>query len=465
MPGEEENKSDTWILQDDNPPEEEYAGNRLGFADEADEIEEEEYLPPDDGNKAPKFNVGNALLVIIVAVGVIVSLVTVFGSIPEKREEKIEELDKAGSKYIPSFTRINDSPVGIDSAADQPEETEKDGKTIDEIIEGLPEQFDLPEEPAVQSAPKTAPAGISGVGSKSSGRPDTRNSNSVRTMQAMDGLADGNIAAVSKALSGINGNDPAAAYAAGITERQNQYMEQISRSIQAMNGESSGENLQSNRERFFSANASGGGNGEWMSYASLWDGTIIPAALVTAINTDNPGIVIARVTENVYSSYDSAFLLIPEGSTLFATYNSSVSYGQDRIQVAWNLLIRPDGYRLQLGNMNGVDAQGMSGYRGNVSNHPFETAKALGLVWIYSMIQTEMSQGLEYTGNMYLENAMTDTYAEVSRIGGKIIDRALDIKPTITIPAGTEVKLITNIPLELPPVRINQVTNKYIRTR
>ena len=194
-------------------------------------------------------------------------------------------------------------------------------------------------------------------------------------------------------------------------------------------------------------------------------GTIISGALVTAINTDNPGVVIARVTENVYSSQDHSYLLIPEGSLLMATYNSSVSYGQNKVQVAWNLLIRPDNYRVQLGNMNGVNAQGASGYKGSVSNHPFETLKALGMVAVYSILQTEMTNDINSQNNEYLKNAMTDVYAESSKLGNKMVDRALDIKPTIKIKEGTEIKLITNVPMELPPVEVNQATQKYVRTR
>ena len=197
----------------------------------------------------------------------------------------------------------------------------------------------------------------------------------------------------------------------------------------------------------------------------MWDGTIITGALVTAVNTDNPGVIIARVTENGYSSYDSSFLLVPEGTLLYATYNSSVSYGQNRVQIAWNLLIRPDGYRMELGNMNGVDAQGQSGTKGRVTNHPFETLKALGLVAVFSIIQTEITKDIETQNNEYLQNSMSDVYAEASKLGNKIVDRALNIKPTITIKQGTQIKFITNTPLELPPVKVNQVNRKYVRTR
>ena len=230
-------------------------------------------------------------------------------------------------------------------------------------------------------------------------------------------------------------------------------------------GNQSAASYQSNKENFFGNQGTGTGKGQYMPYNSLWDGTIISGELVTAINTDNPGVVIARVTENVYSSYDHSFLLIPEGSLLYATYNSSVNYGQNKVQVAWNLLIRPDGYRIVLGNMNGVDIHGASGYTGNVSNHPWATLKALGLIAMYSIIQTEAMNNINSQRNEYLQNAMSDVYTQSARLGNKIIDRALDIKPTIKIKQGKEIKLITNVPLELPPCEVYQVTRKYIRTK
>ena len=115
--------------------------------------------------------------------------------------------------------------------------------------------------------------------------------------------------------------------------------------------------------------------------------------------------------------------------------------------------------------MNGVSAQGVSAYKGKVSNHPWATMKALGMIAIYSMIQTDMSKSINSQNNEYIQNAMTDVWAQSSKIGNKIIDRALDIKPTIAVPVGREIKLITNVPLELPPCKMNQATRKYVRTR
>ena len=77
-------------------------------------------------------------------------------------------------------------------------------------------------------------------------------------------------------------------------------------------------------------------------------------------------------------------------------------------------MIRPDGYRIELGNMNGVDAQGMSGTKGFATNHPFETMKALGLVAMFSIIQTEISNDIKTQNNEYLQNSMSDVYRQVS---------------------------------------------------
>ena len=113
--------------------------------------------------------------------------------------------------------------------------------------------------------------------------------------------------------------------------------------------------------------------------------------------------------------------------------------------------------------MNGVNDRGESGYKGKVNNHTWQTLKALGMIAMYSVIQTEAVNEINDQKNEYMKNAMADVYAQSAKIGNKIIDRALDIKPTITIKAGTEIKLITNTPLVLPPMPVNQVTRKYVR--
>lgn len=431
------------------------------FADDLDG-DETELSPPDEENKAKQLNVTNIVMAIGIALAIIIALIVIAGKVHTKRVKDNSELDKAGNKYIPDIA-LKEKQIPLIEIEDVGEKKRQSEEDIEDIINSLPEEFQQP-------APGKAPVSTAGGKSSSykSDRPDTRNSISIRKIEGIGGqeyTAATNQAIIANAMSG---------YTAGMANNSPQrmsreeyiaqLMKQSVAATQSVYG-SQGSGNQSSKESFYGNSNGLAGQGQYLSYASLWDGTIITGALVTAVNTDNPGVIIARVTENVYSSYDSSFLLVPEGTLLYATYNSSVSYGQNRVQIAWNLLIRPDGYRMELGNMNGVDAQGQSGTKGRVTNHPFETLKALGLVAVFSIIQTEITKDIETQNNEYLQNSMSDVYAEASKLGNKIVDRALNIKPTITIKQGTQIKFITNTPLELPPVKVNQVNRKYVRTR
>ena len=438
--------------------------------------EEDELPPPDDENEARILNTGTIIGVIMVGVLVIflIAFVALNAGAHKKKQKDTGELDKAGTKTVIEFKdKLPVEFLSSNSDSEKPDSTEKSEKEIDDVLESLPPEFQLPQQGEVGTAP------VSSVGSKNnykSDRPDTRNSKSPRKIEGLAALdytnqqQNGNI--VSQIMSGNYGygtNGQRLSKEEFIAQQMAQ-TQSLQNSLYGNGfgngaaGSTTSNSFDTNRESFFNSGA-GNTNGKYLSNAALWDGTIISGALVTAINTDNPGVVIARVTENVYSSQDHSYLLIPEGSLLMATYNSSISYGQKDIQVAWNLLIRPDNYRVQLGNMNGVNSQGASGYRGSVSNHPFETLKALGMIAVFSIIQTEISNDINSQNNEYLKNSMTDVYSEASKMGNKILNKALDIKPTIKIKEGTEIKLITNTPLELPPVEMTNAAQKYVRTR
>ena len=441
---------------------------------EAETETEEELPPPEEENEAREVNVGNIIGLIVIGLLVIflIAFIAVSASGKKKKKQESAELDKAGTKTVIEFK--DKTPVDFYSSnlEENNPVVEKSEKEMNEVIDTLPAEFQLPVQGETGKA-QVAPVGSTG-GSYKSDRPDTRNSKSPRKIEGLAALDYSGQQQGQNLVSQImSGNYGTNAYGQRMTKEE--FIAQQMAQTQTIQNQLYGSNMQggtngtynsgSEKENFFNASKGNSGNGSYLSKAALWDGTIISGALVTAINTDNPGVVIARVTENVYSSQDHSYLLIPEGSLLMATYNSSVSYGQNKVQVAWNLLIRPDNYRVQLGNMNGVNAQGASGYKGSVSNHPFETLKALGMVAVYSILQTEVTNDINSQKNEYLQNAMTDVYAESSKLGNKMVDRALDIKPTIKIKEGTEIKLITNVPMELPPVEVNQATQKYVRTR
>ena len=98
-------------------------------------------------------------------------------------------------------------------------------------------------------------------------------------------------------------------------------------------------------------------------------GTIIPAALVTGINSDLPGQVIATVTEAVYDTAMGRYLLIPQGSRLVGRYDSQVAFGQRRVLLVWTRLIMPDTSSISLDKLPGIDPAGYAGLEDGVDCH------------------------------------------------------------------------------------------------
>jgi type IV secretion system protein VirB10 len=225
------------------------------------------------------------------------------------------------------------------------------------------------------------------------------------------------------------------------------------------------QNDQSSKLNFFNQGMENAGNGYWLSPYSLWPGTIFEAILTSAVNTDLPGECTAVISKNVYSSQDGNYLLIPQNSRLLGTYNSSVSYSQRRVQVGWHTLIRPDGYFVNLGNMPAADSRGASGLPGIINEHPFQYLKALALLSAMNVINSELGYSMAGTTNQFVQDVMANTQNIANTLGGKMIDRALDIQPTIVIREGTKINIVVSTTVVLPVINPYPVTYPYQRTR
>ena len=82
---------------------------------------------------------------------------------------------------------------------------------------------------------------------------------------------------------------------------------------------------------------------------------------------------------------------------------------------------------------------------------------------LFSILETEASIDMANQTNPYVQNATTDVYKQAQELENKILDRALDIKPTIKVKEGTEIKLITNVTMDIPPLDPYPVEQRYIR--
>lgn len=194
---------------------------------------------------------------------------------------------------------------------------------------------------------------------------------------------------------------------------------------------------------------------------TLTTGTIIPAILHTGINTDTPGFITAIVDSNVYDSLTFTNLLIPQGTKLVGQYNSNVSYGQSRIQVAYTKMIRPDGTIINIGNMPGVDSEGYSGGDARVNGHPWQYAKAFGLISLMTIAQTELNNSIENAATAGMADLIEANASTAIDIGNRIIERTLDIQPTLTMRPGEEFNIFVSNELRLPPVDAPEVTERY----
>ena len=172
-------------------------------------------------------------------------------------------------------------------------------------------------------------------------------------------------------------------------------------------------------------------------------GTMIPGTMVSGINSDLPGNLIAQVTQNVYDTATGRFLLIPQGAKLYGVYDSRVVYGQERVLIAWNRVIFPDGSSVTLGAMPGADISGYAGFTDQVDNHYlriFGSAILMSLITggtAYTVDMASNSSSNSNTDNTSLQDEMTAALAaQLGQTTTQLLQKNLNIKPTLEIRPG-----------------------------
>ena len=187
----------------------------------------------------------------------------------------------------------------------------------------------------------------------------------------------------------------------------------------------------------------------------LLAGTVIPAALLTGIDSDLPGNIIATVTENVYDTVTGRSLLIPQGSRLLGVYDSQVAYGQRRVLLVWTRLILPDGSSIVLGRLPWTDTEGYTGLEDRVDWH-WNRLVAGAAVSTLLGAAAELAVPGQYGGTQsVLYASLQGLQGTVNQVGQEITRRNLDIQPTITIRPGFPVRVIVNKDLVLGPYPSN----------
>lgn len=187
------------------------------------------------------------------------------------------------------------------------------------------------------------------------------------------------------------------------------------------------------------------------AFCEVKTGSVIPAIMISGINSDLPGQLIAQVSQNVYDSATGKMLLLPQGSRLFGVYDSRIAMGQARVLIAWNRIIFPDGSSVDLGSMPGADQSGFAGFTDKTDNHYF---RIFGSAFLMSMITGGMSysmDALQPNSNSNSNNNQKPTVqqemgtalaGQMGQASLQLLQKNVNIQPTLEVRSGYRFNLV-----------------------
>ena len=170
----------------------------------------------------------------------------------------------------------------------------------------------------------------------------------------------------------------------------------------------------------------------------LFEGTIIDALLTNRLDGSFAGPVSCLVSDNIYS-HDRQHLLIPAGSKVLGEASKVSTFGQTRLAVTFHRLVMPDGYSVSLDQLKGLDQQGATALKDKVNNHYaqiFGASLAIGVLGGVAQI------GTGTVLDQSAEDRMREAFGEsLANSGQDILNRFLNILPTVTIREGSRLKI------------------------
>lgn len=185
-------------------------------------------------------------------------------------------------------------------------------------------------------------------------------------------------------------------------------------------------------------------------------GFVIPGTLISGINSQLPGQIMAQISQDVFDTATGKHKLLPQGSRLVGTYSSEVAYGQARVLVAWQRLVFPDGKAMDIGAMPGADGAGYAGFNDQVDNHYlriFGSALLMSAISAGATLSQQNQGDGNNNGGTFAPNAQSTLSSALGQQLGQatvqMISKNLAISPTLEIRPGYRFNIIVTKDLTL----------------
>lgn len=190
----------------------------------------------------------------------------------------------------------------------------------------------------------------------------------------------------------------------------------------------------------------------------IFEGTTIDTVLVNRLDGDFAGPVKVMVTNPIYSQ-DRQHILIPAGTFILGGVEKVSGFGQKRLAVTFHRMIMPDGYSVDLDQFHGLDQAGDTGLKGKVNNHylqVFGASIALGV--IAGAAESTTYGGYTESGSYMYRQGMASSLSQSS---ADVLDRFINIQPTITIREGHRIKVYLTQDLLLPAYENHAIPSDF----
>jgi type IV secretory pathway VirB10-like protein len=191
----------------------------------------------------------------------------------------------------------------------------------------------------------------------------------------------------------------------------------------------------------------------------VFEGTTIDTVLVNRLDGEFAGPLKVMVTNPIYSQ-DRQHLLIPEGTFILGDVQKVGGLGQKRLAVTFHRLLMPDGYSVDLDQFHGLDQAGATGLKDKVNNHYVEifgASIALGVIAGAAEV-TNLNEGYNETGS---EAYKAGVVSSLSQSSANVLDRFINIPPTITIREGHRIKVYITQDMLLPAYENHSMPSNF----